>query len=82
MITTITTTTITTITSIAGGGITAALGIAVVVMLIFLLTTKEVAVYSGSGSSLRVAKFCSVGIIPMLLAFAVIVAAQILQLLS
>ncbi len=71
MITTvITVTTITTITTL---GLTAVMSIAAVVSLIFFLTTKELAASRGSGTFLRVARFVSVGIVPLLIAFAIIV---------
>ncbi len=85
MITTITTssiTTITSITTIAAMGLTAAIGIVAVVGLIAFLTTKEVASVSRFRPALRIAKFVNVGIVPLVIAFAVIVAVTILEALG
>jgi len=80
MITTVTT--VTTVTTIAALGLTAAISIAAVVLLMLFLTTKELAAASGRGSSLRIAKFVSVGILPLVMAFAVIVAMKIVEVLA
>ncbi len=80
MITTVTT--VTTVTTIAALGLTGALSIAAVVLLMLFLTTKELAGASGSGLSLRVAKFASVGILPLVMVFAVIVVMKIVEVLA
>ena len=80
MITTVTT--VTTVTTIAALGFTAAISIAAVVLLVLFLTTKELAAANRSGFSLRVAKFVSVGIIPLAIAFVVIVAMKIAEMLA
>ena len=82
MITTISTTTVTTVTAIAGMGLTAALGVAATVLLIFFLSTKELAAARGSGTSLRISRFLSIGIAPLLIIFAVLTVIQIAQMLS
>lgn len=82
MVTTVTTTTVTTVTMIAAMGLTAALSIAATVLLIFFLSTKELTAAGGSGTSLRVSKFLSIGIVPLLMIFAVLLAIQLIQLLS
>jgi len=79
MITTITTSTITTVTTIAAMGLTATISIAAVVALISFLTTKELASASLSPSSQLIARFFSVGILPMAMAFAIIVAVKIAE---
>jgi hypothetical protein len=79
MITTISTT---TVTAIAGMGLTAALGVAATVLLIFFLSTKELAAARGSGTSLRISRFISIGIAPLLIIFAVLTVIQIAQMLS
>ena len=79
MITTVTTSTITTVTTIAAMGLTAAVSIAAVVSLICFLTTKELASAGDSSTSLRIAKFVSIGILPLVMAFAVIVAVKIAE---
>lgn len=79
MIITVTITTITTVTAIAAMGLSGAIGIGAVVSLILFLTTKELAGVAGSGSIPhlgkfhRIATFLNVGILPLLMAFAVIV---------
>jgi len=80
MITTVTT--VTTVTTIAALGLTAAISIATVVLLMLFLTTKELAGASGSGFSLRIARFASVGILPLVMAFAVIVVIKIVEVLA
>ena len=80
MITTVTT--VTTVTTIAALGLTAAVSIAAVVLLVLFLTTKELAGASGSRFSLRIAKFVSVGILPLVMAFVVIVAMKIVEVLA
>ena len=73
---------VTTVTTIAGLGFTSVVSIGIVVLLIFFLITKELAGTSSSGFSLRVAKFVSVGILPLVMAFAVIVALKIVEVLA
>jgi len=82
VITTISTTTVTTVTAMAGMGLTAALGVAATVLLIFFLSTKELAAARGSGTSLRISRFISIGIAPLLIIFAVLTVIQIAQVLS
>lgn len=80
MITTVTT--VTTVTAIAALGLTGAIGIAGVVSLIVFLTSKELAGAGNSGFSRRLARFLTVGILPLVLAFAVIAAVKIAEVLS
>ena len=70
-------TTVTTVTAVATMGIAEALGIAAAVSLIVFLTAKELVGATHSSSSLRIAKFANVGIVPLIIAFAVILATQI-----
>jgi len=63
-------------------GLTAAIGIAAVVSLIFLLAIKELANAGGSPHSLRVARFFSVGTLPLVMAFAVIFAVKIAEVIT
>ncbi len=77
MITTVTT--VTTVTTIVALGLTGVISIAAVVLLMLFLTTKELAGAGSSGFSLRIAKFASVGILPLVMAFAVIVAMKIVE---
>ena len=80
MITTVTT--VTTVTTIAALGLTGVISVAAVVLLILFLTTKELAGASSLGFSLRIAKFVSVGILPLVMAFAVIVTMKIVEVLA
>lgn len=82
MVTTVTTTTVTTVTTVAVSGLTGVISIAVVVLLMLFLTTKELTGASGSGFSLRIARFLSVGILPLVMVFAVIVVIKIVEVLA
>lgn len=79
MITTVTTSTITTVSTIAAMGLAATVS---VVALIAFLTTKELASASLSSSSQRTARFFNVGILPMVMAFVVIVAVKVVEVLG
>ena len=79
MITTVTT--VTTVTTIAALGLTGVVSVAAVALLILFLTTKELAGAGNSGFSLRIAKFVSVGILPLVMAFVVIVFMRIVEVL-
>ena len=77
----ITVTTVTTVTTMATMGFTALAGVAVVASLITFLAIKELASTSHHGSSPRIArlyKFVNVAILPLVVAFAVIVAVKII----
>ncbi len=80
MITTVTT--VTTVTTIAALGFTGIINIAAVVLLMLFLTTKELAGASSSGFSLRIAKLVSVGILPLVMVFAVTVVMKIVEVLA
>ena len=82
MITTVTTSTITTVTIMATMGLSVTIGIATVITLLALLTTKELVGASLSPSSQLVAKFLTIGILPMIMAFAVIIIVRIATLLA
>jgi hypothetical protein len=82
LISTVTVTTITTITTIAALGLTATISIAAIITLIAFLTTKELAGAGGSSSSMRVGKYLSVGVIPLLMAFAAVVGVKIAEVLA
>ena len=79
MITTITT--VTTVTTIAALGLTAAISVALVAALIVFLTSRELASSSRSRFSLRIARFASIGILPLAMAFVAIVAVKIAEVL-
>ena len=82
LVSTVTTSTITTVTTIAAMGLTATISIVAVVALIGFLTTKELASASLSPSSHLIARFFNVGILPMVMAFVVIVAVEIARILA
>ncbi len=82
MISTVTISTITTISTIAALGLTATISIAAAVALILFLSSRELAGASGSSTSMRVGKYLSVGIIPLLMAFAVFVGVKIAEVLA
>jgi hypothetical protein len=82
MVTTVSTTTVTTVTAIAAMGLTAAISIATASILVFFLTTKELATAKGSGFSSRLGRFLSIGTVPLLMAFAVIMVVKIVQVLA
>ena len=84
MIITVTSSTVTSITTIAAMGLTAALSIAVVVSLIAFLATKHLASATHPGSSpyiSRISKFANVAILPMVMAFVVILAVKIIEII-
>ncbi len=76
------TTTVTTVTTIAAMGLTAAIGMAASVILILFLSTKELAGAGISNFSLRIAKFFSIGILPLVMVFTVIVILKIIEVLA
>lgn len=79
MITTVTT--ITTVTAIAVLGLTTTISIAAVITLIGFLTTRELVSTSNSRFLLHIAKFATVVILPLVIAFAVVIAVRIAELL-
>ncbi len=82
MIITVTTSTITTVTTVAAMGLTAAVSVAAVVGLILFLVTRELASASGSITSSRIARYFNVGILPLMIAFTVIVAVKIAEVIA
>ncbi len=50
-------------------------------MLILFLTTKELASTRGSGVSLRIVRFLSIAIVPLVVAFVVIAVMKIIEIL-
>lgn len=82
MITTVSTTTVTTVTTIAAMGLAAAISMAAAVILVLFLGTKELAGAGSSGFSLRVARFLGIGIVPLIIVFAVIMVVKIIEVLA
>ncbi len=79
MITTVTT--ISSVTTVAGMGIATALSAVATISLIAFLTTRELLSAGVTHSSQRAGRFMSVGIIPLLLVFAAVVAVAIAEVL-
>jgi hypothetical protein len=63
-------------------GLTAVISIVTVGILVFFLATREVAMAKGSGFSWRLGHVMSVGILPLLIAFVVIVVIQVSNMLA
>ncbi len=82
MVTTVSVTTVTTVTTIAAMGLTTALGIAATVLLISLLATKELAGARGYGFASRLARFLTIAIVPLVMAFVVITVIAIVGMLT
>lgn len=86
MITTITTSTISTITTVTSS-VTATIslgvifGVVAVVTLLLFLCVKELAAASTGNSQKVLARFLDVGIIPLAIAFVLIVAVKVLEML-
>ena len=80
MITTVTT--VTTITTVAALGLTGVVSVGAVVLLMLFLTAKELAGASNLGFPLRVAKFVSVGILPLVMVFAVVVVMKVVEVIA
>lgn len=77
MTTTVTTVTVTTVTTV---GLVAGLGLLTSLALVALLIGKELATAVGSSGAARWGRTINIGLVPLLLAFAVIVAAKLAHL--
>ena len=80
MITTVVTSTVTTVTTMLNFGVI--LGLVAVIALVAFLCAKELATASRSSSHRSFAKFLDVGIIPLAIAFAMIVVTEIMKILA
>ena len=69
-----------TVTAIQDISMYATIGVAATALLIAFLATKELA--RGSDSASRLAKFLSVGIIPLSIVFAVIVVFKVVEIIA
>ncbi len=76
------TTTVTTVSTIAAMGLTAAISMAAIVTLIGFLVTKELADASYSRPQQHIVKFLSIGILPLIIVFAIIVVVKITEVLA
>jgi hypothetical protein len=82
-VSTITTvTSITSITSIAALGIGAAITIFAVLLLVGLLTTKELVGASDGSRQMLISRCLNISIIPLVVSFAVIVALKVFEILG
>ena len=77
MVTTVTT--VTTITTVTILGVSAVISIAAVATLLIFLATREIAAANNSPFSLRITRFASVGILPLIMAFVVVVIIKIAE---
>ena len=80
MISTVTTSTVTTITTMIGFGM--ALGLVAVIVLIAFLVVRELATASESGRHRLLAKSLEIGIVPLIIAFVMIVAMKVVEILA
>ncbi len=71
----------TTVTTIAALGLATFTSMAAVITLMVFLATRELTSTGHSQFSLRIARVASVGILPLIMAFAVIVAVKIAEVL-
>lgn len=77
MISTVTTSTVTTMT-----GFGMALGLVAVITLIAFLGVRELATASGGGTQRLLAKSLDIGIVPLIIAFAMIIAMEMVKILA
>jgi len=73
---------VTTVTTAAVSGLSLGLGIAAVAVLIAFLVFKELAGATQSSSLQLTSRFLSVGVIPMVMAFVVIVALKVVEVVA
>ena len=70
-----------TVTAIATLGLTTVIGAVAAITLMVFLATRELASTSRSGIALRIARFASVGILPLIMAFATVFIVEITKVL-
>ena len=80
MITTVVTSTVTTVTTMLDFGMI--LGLVAVIALVVFLCAKELAAAGKNSSHRSLAKFLDVGIIPLIIAFAMIVIVTVMEILA
>ena len=78
----ISTVTVSTITTIAASGLAAGIGIFVTLLLIGLLTSKELLGTSSGNRQKLVARSLNISIIPLLIGFLVIVGLKVAEILA
>jgi len=82
MITTVSVSTVSTVTSMAAMGLTAVFSMCASAFLLVLLATKQLALATGNGFASRLGRFATIGIVPLLVGFGVIMAIKLFQLMS
>lgn len=82
LVSTVTVSTVSTISTVSTVGLAVAVGVVGAVALIGLLATKEMATAHGSVRGRLIARFCDVGVWPLLAAFAVTVALKVAEVLT
>jgi hypothetical protein len=82
VITTVTTSTVTTITELAAMDLTAVIGAVAVVALVAFLSVKELSAARTSPGAQLTTRFLNVGIVPMAMAFAVMVVIKVVGVLA
>ena len=82
MISTVSVSTVSTITSMAATGLTAAFSMGVTVLLIVLLTTRQLVVASGNGFYARLSRFATVAVVPLFIGFGIVMLVKLIQLIS
>jgi len=80
MITTVVTTTVTSVTTMLDFGMI--LGLVAIIALAVFLCAKELATSSENSSHRPLARFLDVGIIPLVIAFAIIVIVTVMEILA
>ncbi len=78
----VSTVTVTTVTTIAAMGLVASLSVFAVLMLIFFLTSKELLMASNGERKKFIGRTLNISIVPLLLAFTVIVALKVAEILG
>ena len=74
-------TTITTVTTVGALGVSTVLSIVAVVTLILFLATREIASSGNSRFQVNITRYATIGILPLILAFGVIVLVAIINVL-
>ena len=77
MITTVTTSTVTTVTTIAAMGLTFVIGMVALFALVAFLVARELTSASSFPSFRLLGRYFSVGVVPLVMAFSVMVAVRI-----
>jgi hypothetical protein len=82
MITTLSESTYSIILTIAGDGSTAAFSIGIGVLLLVLLTIKHLAQSADSGFAVRLGRYVSIGIVPLVIGFGITTAFKLYQVMT